>query len=615
MAETAMTGPSAPESSVPAASPGAALRLAHRPWLSPVLAGLVGLVVVLALSGDVNWVYTSALVIVYAVLTVGLNFAQGAAGMFTLATAAFMGLGAYATSTLTLAHGWTPVQAMLGGVVLCSAVAALFALLTLRVGEVYLAIATLALVQILAGLLQAFPSLTGGYNGIPTVPPFSVFGFVADQPMEVALTNLGFLVLLGVGAGLVLAARPGRAMRAAREDHLAARGAAVRVHHTYNLAFVLAAAYASVAGSLFAHTINFVDPTSFQLDTSIIAMAMLVTGGAGSVTGAILGAAVLQYAGAVLVDFRVLSSLLFGLVILFGTLVHPGGIVGGVKALVARSPGLTRVFGPKAGRPPPPAERPVLSAAPPGGHAAEPLVAVDVARSFGGLRALSGVSLTLHPYEIHALIGPNGSGKSTFINVLSGLYASEGGRVSIGKRRVDRWSIAARARAGIVRTYQNGRLFKGLPVEENVRIAADHRRGAPGPLGRRFPGVTGAAWTELVLGLTGLTDLAVVEAGRLGYGQQRRVELARALALDPQYLLLDEPAAGLSTVEKDELVGLLVALRDSGIAVLLVEHSMDVVMRVADVVTVLDFGRTIGHGTPDEVRADRAVVAAYLGVG
>jgi branched-chain amino acid transport system permease protein len=242
------------------------------------------------------------------------------------------------------------------------------------------------------------------------------------------------------------------------------------------------------------------------------------------------------------------------------------------------------------------------------------LEATGISKSFGGVKALQDVSITLRPGQIHALIGPNGSGKSTLINVLSGLYRAEAGRVSIGEQRIDGLPVRDRSSSGLARTYQNGRLFKALTVYENVHIAGDHRGRTPGPLGACHPGVTGRAWVELLIDLVGIAQLETARAGQLGFGNQRRVELARALALDPSFILLDEPAAGLSDGEKDGLVDLLREIAGMGMGILLVEHSMDVVMRVADVVTVLDFGRMIAHGSPATIRQDAGVIDAYLGV-
>ena len=598
-----------------------AARLARLPFVPPLVIGALAMLAVLLFTGDPHWENGISLMALYAVLTLGLNFAQGQSGLFTMGTAAFMGVGAYSTAYLTVTLHWAAVPAMLAGVVLAMAIAGLFALLTLRISDIYLAIATLALVQIFAGLVYAYPAITNGVNGLTNVPPLGIGGLVADDVVKNATIDILIVTALAVGAALLSTGRPGRAMRAVREDHLAAAGAGVGITRTLFLAFVLAAGYGAIAGSLYAHTIQFVDPSAFTLDLSVITIAMLVIGGSGSVIGALLGAFALEWANVLLADFRAYSSLLFGLVVLFGTLVTPLGITGSLDQSIARVPLLRRwlVASPRSDGARP---APLLEVAGPrevsqnsAKGSGEPfLEASGISKAFGGVKALQNVSITIKPGQIHALIGPNGSGKSTLINVMSGLYRAEAGTVSIGGRRIDRLPVRDISSSGLARTYQNGRLFKALTVYENVHIAGDHRSRTGGPLGARHPDVTGRAWVELLIDLAGIAPLEAAKAGQLGFGNQRRVELARALALDPSFILLDEPAAGLSDTDKEGLIELLRQIAAMGMGILLVEHSMDVVMKVADVVTVFDFGRMIAHGSPSAIRQDEGVIDAYLGV-
>lgn len=590
----------------------------HQAWVQPIILGILAILLVEIFQSDPHWLSGISLMAVYAVLTVGLNFAQGQSGLFTMGTAAFMGVGGYSTAYFTVARHWTAVEALLAGVVIAMVVAGLFALLTLRISDIYLAIATLALVQIFTGLVYAYPAITNGVNGITNIPNFAIGGFVADDISKNAIADIAVLTVMGMAASLILSGRLGRAMRAVREDNLAAAGSGVGITRTLLLAFVLSAVYGAVAGSLYAHTILFVDPTAFALDLSVTTIAMLVIGGSGSVIGAILGAFALQWASVLLSDFKAFSSLLFGLVVLFGTLVSPLGMTGSAEQVITRVPFLRRwlVVSPRSGGTPASTLAVVRAEVPKNGskHGAETVLeAVGISKAFGGVKALQEVSITLRPGEIHALIGPNGSGKSTLINVLSGIYHAEEGRVTIGRRQIDSLSVRDRSSSGLARTYQNGRLFKALTVYENVYIAGDHRSKTPGPLGARYADVTGRAWVELLIDLVGIGALETVSAEQLGFGNQRRVELARALALDPRFILLDEPAAGLADAEKDALIDLLREIAGMGMGILLVEHSMDVVMRVADVVTVFDFGRMIAHGSPAAIRQDQGVIDAYLG--
>ena len=247
------------------------------------------------------------------------------------------------------------------------------------------------------------------------------------------------------------------------------------------------------------------------------------------------------------------------------------------------------------------------------------LVLTDVARSFGGVRAVDGASFSVERGEVHGLIGPNGAGKTTLINLISGLLAPTGGRIELDGRRIDRLPAHRIAALGILRTYQNIRLFAGLTAEGNVIVGRHLRRRAP--LWRRLLGLPSARAEERAvreqaragLSRVGLADRADEPARNLSYGEQRRVEIARALAAEPSVLLLDEPTAGMNAPEAAAVGELVREVARQGRAVLLIEHNVRLVMALCDRITVLSFGKVIARGTPAEVAVDPAVIAAYLG--
>jgi len=241
----------------------------------------------------------------------------------------------------------------------------------------------------------------------------------------------------------------------------------------------------------------------------------------------------------------------------------------------------------------------------------------DVHLSFRGVRALAGVSLTVEPGETLGIIGPNGSGKSTLFNVISGIYKPDRGRVTLLGQNITGADPRAIVSIGLARTYQNKRLFGSLTVLENVLVPA--MRTQPGSwLGDIVGSSKGRAAAEVkaheCLTFVGLGEMTHVQANSLAYGQQNRLEMARALALDPALLLLDEPAAGLSPPERIEMRGLIERIRARDIAVALVEHDMRVVMQLCSRLVVLDHGEVIATGTPDEVTANPDVIAAYFGM-
>jgi ABC-type branched-subunit amino acid transport system ATPase component/ABC-type branched-subunit amino acid transport system permease subunit len=571
---------------------------------------------------------------VYAIGCLGLNAAQGNAGLFSMAFAAFMAVGAYTTAVLTTKHGVNPLLAMLAGVACAVVLAAIFSLPTLRMGQLYMAIATIALVEIVGGVITAIPKVTNGVNGISNIPPFGVGSAHATTPRSFAAVAVVIMGVLGIAEALLLRARPGREYRAIREDDLAAAGLGIPVLRTRTLAFLVHAAYSAVAGAVFAWTYLFIDPTAFTLDVSVFVIVMLVLGGSGSVLGAILGAVILESVQEGAKFSLQYSELLYGAVIVVVALLFPGGLAG-IGNQVWNSSLVSRYARTRAARVPvAPVEgkrlRPLLLAVDtadvaaisrptgePNGHgAAHSLAASGISKRFGGLQALDDVSLTVESGTVHALIGPNGSGKSTFINVVSGVIRPDAGRVLVGDVDVTSASRHRLVDLGISRTYQNGRLFAELSVMENLEIATDHRRRSPGPLGRIAPAAgSKAAWSAFILDYVGIGDLATRRAKDLGFGNQRRLELARALALDPDFLLLDEPAAGLSASERGELDQMIRELRAAGVGLLVVEHTMPLVMAVADTISVLDFGQLIAAGTPAEIQRHDKVISAYLGTG
>ena len=544
-----------------------------------------------------------------ALVALGLVLLTGIAGQTSFGQAAFAGVGAYASAVLTVTWGWSPWLSLPAALALVAAVALVLGLATLRLSGHFLPLGTIAWGSAVFYLFGTLPGL-GGFNGLAGVPPLPPFQTLGPRWL------LGFTGSLVLGVLLVsqnlLDSRHGRAIRALADGRAMAESVGVGTARLTLWVFVLVALYAGLAGWLYAHVQGVASPGTFSLTAGIEYLFMVIIGGAGSFWGGVLGAAVVTLLRDQLNDW---------LPRLFG---QPGNFEGMAFAAVVivvmqRMPGGLLLFVSRFL--PAPAPRP-LGAAPPLPTLPHPpgevLAVRGVTKRFGGLLANENIEFSVAAGEILAIIGPNGAGKSTLFNQVSGLLRPDRGEIRLRGRAIGGRPARLIARAGLGRTFQHVRLLPGRSVLDNVALGA-HSRGRASlvaamlRLDRREERqlLAEAARQAERLGLGALLHRP---AGDLALGQQRLVEIARALCLDPAILLLDEPAAGLRAGEKQELAVQLRALRVKGVAVLLVEHDMGFVMSLADRVMVMEFGRKIAEGPPQQVQSDPVVQGAYLGV-
>lgn len=560
------------------------------------LALALGAVVVAVLPLLFTTRYSTNLLVLGAAMgigTLGLVVVLGYAGQISLAQAAFYGIGAYAVALGTTRWEINWWLALLLGLIAAAVAGAVLGMATLKLGGHYLAMVTICFQVIFTLVLTNWVAVTGGPDGISNIkrPPFFI-------PLNTAQRYAWFaLAALVVVGGLVWWLRDtvlGRSMRAIRENEIAAEALGVNTPRVKVIAFTISAIIGALGGAIYASGYLYISPDTFNFDHAVAFLAMVLVGGTESVLGSILGASLLTFLPEWLRELKRIYLVIYGCVIILVIVFMPEGLWGYVKLLGRR-------FARAVALPAAPRTIQVGGRGAPG----EEILRVEkLTKRFGGLVAVDEVDLTVRRGEAHALIGPNGSGKTTCINLLSGLYVPTAGRIrflgqEIGGQRPSRIAVS-----GMARSFQNLRLFRELSVWENVLVGA-HRGG-----GHEAETRTRAlAAIEFV----GLSDRAYEICRNLPYGHQKLVELARAIAGEPELLLLDEPGAGLNQTEKQELVRLLRRLNEMGLTILIVEHDMSLVSSVASVATVLNFGKKIAEGTVDEVLRHSAVVEAYLG--
>jgi branched-chain amino acid transport system ATP-binding protein/branched-chain amino acid transport system permease protein len=529
-------------------------------------------------------------VVALALAATGVSLVSGIAGQISLGHAALMGAGAFTSAGLAVHAGWPVGLAWIAGTLLAGLLGAALGVPALRLRGQYLALATLGAGVIVFQVAREASSLTGGELGLPGVP------FAAGATVT-AFLGCALLAAALIGVAFVEHAVPGLRMRAVRDSEPGAEASGVNLTRTKLIAFLASALMAGCAGALFAHSEGFIAVGAFDPAKSFALILAAVLGGLRSPYGGALGAFVIfgpaelaPGAFSWLAEYQLIA---WGPVALLVVFKFPDGITG----LAARWGKASR--GPLARMDPSvqSGER-VANGSPPNAPALE---ARGITVRFGGLVALSDVDLSVTPGTIHALIGPNGSGKTTLVDCLTGFRRPNAGRVSLGGRDVTSSTPDRIARLGVGRTFQTVALFGTMTCLENLGVAQASR------------GLLDRPRTAELLAMTGLTGFEETVAAELSYGQRKRLELARALALGPDILVLDEPAAGRNEPEILELGRLLKRLRVGGLTILVVEHHMNFVLAFADVVTALDEGRVIAHGPPSAVRADERVIEAYLG--
>jgi ABC-type branched-subunit amino acid transport system ATPase component/ABC-type branched-subunit amino acid transport system permease subunit len=584
------------------------------PRLAP-FAGIIAVAMILPFVSNDYWALIGTRAAIYWVLVSGLNLVVGFAGHLAIGYVALLALGAYATSVLVAGNVVAPVPVFVA-LPIAGCVGAVFGVIVglpaLRLRTFYFAMSTLGFATIVTQIALAWQSVTGGGIGIagPEFPaPF-------DTAWGYYYLCVAFAAVCTWMSANVAHSRFGRALIAVRDAEVAAEATGISKPRLLIAIFLFAGALAAIAGGLFASLQTYITPDAFTFDLSILFFIAILIGGRGSILGPMLGTILLTILPEIAAPLAAWSAFLYAALLLVIVLAMPGGIAAMLDFRNRRPLASNRAIVPR------PAALADIARKTGGDKTGgdKTLSLRNIVLSFGNVRAIDGLDLDVTPGQVHGLIGPNGSGKTTTLNVISGYYAASEGTLALGANALPAGRPNVRAMSGIARTFQTPRVIGAASVLENVMIGGTIDGEATFAeallaLPRHWRDERKlAAAARALLGVVGLETLADVRADRLQHSELRFIEIARALMIDPDFLLLDEPAAGLSGDEIERLGLLIKAISRRGAAVLLVEHHADLIFDICDQVTVLNLGRVLAAGTPAEIRAHKEVVSAYLGV-
>lgn len=561
------------------------------------------------------WITQLNYIGLYAIVALGLVLLTGIAGLTSFGQAAFVGIGAYSSAWLALNTGFSPWLGLLVGLLFTGISAWILGLLTLRMSGHYLPLATIAWGLSLYYVMGTIEEL-GKYDGLLGVPALSIGDFALTDGRSQYWLIWAVAGLCAWGVSNLLDSRPGRAIRSLKYGNVMAEAMGVTTFRYKVIVFILAALLASISGWLFAHFQRTVNPSPFGMKMGIEYLFMAVVGGVSQISGAFLGSAVVKIMEDQLQLWlpKIIGSngnfevIVFGVLLVVILKYAPNGLAPVIeKWLPKAKPKFDNL---KQASPLPHREKPSKGS-----------LVLDVQKArkeFGGLVAVNDVTFQVRAGEIIGLIGPNGAGKSTTFNLVTGVHTLTSGEIHFNGEKINGIPSREIAVKGLSRTFQHVKMVPDMTVLENVALGA-YLRTKQGTISsilhlERKPEAQILAEAMRQLERIGLANLANELAGNLAMGQQRLLEIARALCSDPIILLLDEPAAGLRHQEKVSLGKVLDKLRDEGISILLVEHDMDFVMGLTDRIVVMEFGTKLMEGTPKEVQESPAVRAAYLGV-
>lgn len=555
-------------------------------WMKqgPMLGILASFAIVPLVSQDSYVLGVWTFLLLNILVVVGLDLLLGYAGQLSLGHGIFVAIGAYASGLLTTKAGFSGWAAMPVGMLAAALLAAVVAVPTLRLRGYYLAMATLGFPVMFDAAIRVTSQWSGGSSGIISIPRLKIGGYILRDPLVYYYLVLGVVAVVLLLVWNLANSRLGLKLRAIHADETAASARGINVTSLKVMVFVASATIAALSGSLYVHNVQFVAPDTFGLNYSLTLVIMLVVGGMGRVWGGILGVVLLGWMPELLREAATWQPVIFGSILAIIMLFAPSGLAGFVRR---RS-----FFSPVEGVP----------AAPPHFSDEERVLAVnDIEKTFGGVQAVKGLSFDVSAGEIKSIIGPNGAGKSTALALISGAIAADSGAIKLSGHSVEDVPAYHRARRGLSRTFQHARLIPTLTVYENMVIGAS------------VLGSHSEIEASEILRQLNLVRVANAFPGETNQYERRLIEIGIALAANPRLLLLDEPGAGLSSAEIEQLAALLREQKQRGCAIVLVDHIMSLVIPLSDSILVLNSGIPIVDGTPETVIADPEVRRAYLG--
>ncbi|MFC5500854.1 ATP-binding cassette domain-containing protein [Lysinimonas soli] len=579
------------------------------------LAGFVLLALFPVFSNNLYLQNMLILTFLLAIGASGWDLMGGFAGYISVGNSMFIGLGAYTTGIIAQRWGISPFIACFAGGLVAAIVAALLSLVTRRTRGMYFVIVTFAALMLLKWVAQTWTPITGGSGGLPM--PIATWD-LAYQNWPFYYAFLALLAVVILVSMKVRSSKLGLGLLSIHDDEDKSTGLGIRTAVYKMIAFVLASFFTGIAGGLYGFYISYLNPSAmFDIVMSILIVLAALLGGRGSVWGPVLGAFIIEPLAEVTAttvggaNSGAIRLLLFSGVLILVVLFLPRGVLPTIRGWISRTGDAERLRIARAFRPRDTEARGATAPISRAESTGAILVVSGLARSFGGVKAVQGVSLAVGEGAVTGLIGPNGSGKTTLFNLIDGTVSPDAGAVVLAGRALRNGDRPGRAHAGLARTYQLPRLFPSMTVLENVVLP--ERRFS---LRRIFAArVTVAERSEAhsrleKFGLAGYADIGPAE---LSYGQRKLVELAQVLTLEPRVIMLDEPAAGISPALSARLSEIIREVNSKGVSVLLVEHDLPFIEALCDDVYVMDGGVVIAHGTVQELKDDPLVVEAYLG--